>query len=156
MPPADAAALCSRVTATSVIIRDRPPAYGGTRNGASARLPAPAPSGRASATAIAESAAEQNHFSPVSRHTPPSWAAVVVDRDTSEPPCDSVIHCPLVTAVSGSVDTSLGSHVSRASPPVSGRDSSAAAPSAIATGQENVADSGPYRCSSACCTTRAA
>nr|BFE58679.1 hypothetical protein GCM10020063_032050 [Dactylosporangium thailandense] len=33
--------------------------------------------------------------------------------------------------------------------------SSAAAPSAIATGHENVADSGPHTCRSACCTTRA-
>ena len=50
----------------------------GTRNGARLRLPAPAPSGRASATAIAESIAEQNHFSPVSRQVPPPCAPRVV------------------------------------------------------------------------------
>src|SRR5215475_4183767 len=202
MPPAAAAALCSRVTTTSVIMRDSPPAYGspagcpaapsspisavgtarvpnlslrrcsrrpgagatpsaayrGTTNGARVRLPGAAPSGRASATAISASAAEQNHFSPVSRQAssvPVGGRALVVEREMSDPPCDSVIHCPLVIACAGSVDTSLGNQASRTDGSTSSRDSNAAAPSLIATGQENTADSGPYRCSSACCTTRA-
>ena len=209
MPPAAAAALCRRVTTTSVIIRTRPESRGspngracasveadlGRRQRAGAQLvlepahddarrrPArvdalrgqrrvggvpgdqerrqdaaalPAPSGRASATAIAESTAEQNHFSPVRRQAPPPESrAVVAERARSEPPGDSVIHCPLVTATAGSVLVSRGSHACRTAGSVSGRASSAAAPSAIATGQEKVADSGPYRCSSACWTTRA-
>ena len=132
-------------------------AYRGTRNGARTRLPRPAPSGRANATAIAASAAEQNHFSPLIRHDPSAAGRPsVVVRRQSEPPCDSVIHCPLVIAVSGSVEISRGSQASRTAASTSGVISSAAAPSAIATGQENVADSGPYRCSRACWTTRAA
>jgi hypothetical protein len=109
------------------------------------RLPSAAPAGRASATAIAESIAEQNHFSPVSRQVPvpSSGRAVVVDREMSEPPCDSVIHWPLVIATSGSVEISRVSHRSCTAGSISGRLSSAAAPSAIATGQVNVADSGP-------------
>ena len=81
--------------------------------------------------------------------------AVVVEREMSDPPCDSVIHWPLVMARSGSVDSSRGSHASRTAGSTSSRDSSAAAPSLMATGQENIADSGPYRCSNACWTTRA-
>ena len=124
MPAAAAAALCSRVTTTSVIMRARPPpsgsptgsayascsptsavgtarvpslslsrcsvtpraaesgavvkpdsgesaAYRGMRNGARARLPPrPGVAGLTSAIAMAESMAEQNHFSPVTRHDP--------------------------------------------------------------------------------------
>ena len=61
----------------------------------------------------------------------------------SEPPCDSVIHWPLLIAWSGSVDSSRGSQASRTDASTSGRLSSAAAPSLIATGQEKVADSAP-------------
>jgi hypothetical protein len=107
-------------------------------------LPVTAECGRTSATAIAESMAEQNHFSPWMRHEPSAagWP-VVVARPTSEPPCDSVIHWPLVIAVAGSVESSRGSQASRTASSTSERDSSAAAPSAIATGQVNTADSGP-------------
>src|SRR6266540_2818288 len=132
-----------------------PSASRDTRNGASVRLPAAAPCGRANATAIAESMAEQNHFSPDSRQLSPVRTATVLVRERSEPPWDSVIHWPLVIAVSGSVETRRGSQASRTAGSISGRDSSAAAPSVIATGQLKVAHSGPYRCSRACCTTRA-
>jgi hypothetical protein len=68
---------------------------------------------------------------------------VVEERAMSDPPCDSVIHWPLVIATSGSVETSRVSQVSWTAGSIPGRLSSAAAPSAIATGQVNVADSGP-------------
>src|SRR4051812_26401205 len=131
-------------------------AYRGIRNGARARLPPPAERGWTSAIAIAESMAEQNHFSPVIRQEPsPAGVPTVLARPTSEPPWDSVIHWPLVTATAGSVVVSRSSHGLATELSTSERDSNAAAPSAIATGQVKVADSGPYRCSSACCTTRA-
>src|SRR5215467_11223818 len=117
-------------------------------NGASVRLPSGAPSGRANATAIAASAAEQNHFSPLTRQTlgaSPAFGgrAVVVDREMSDPPCASVIHWPLVIARAESVETSRGSQAARTSASTSSRDNRAAAPSLIATGHENTADSGP-------------
>src|SRR5262249_53661566 len=104
----------------------------GVRN----RLPRPPPLGLASAIAMDESMAEQNHFSPVMRHDPSAAGMPTVPlRLRSDPPVDSVIHCPLVTATAGSVEISRGSHGSRTDESTSERDSSAAAPSAIATGQ---------------------
>ncbi len=80
------------------------------------------------AIAMAESMAEQNHFSPWIRHDPSAAGRPVVwARPTSEPPCDSVIHCPLVIATAGSVDSSRGSQASRTASSTSDRDSSAAA-----------------------------
>src|SRR5262249_24634591 len=115
--------------------------------GASPRLPpAAVPSGRASATAIAESAAEQNHFSPVSRHrlSPAVGGRADVDeRGMSGPPWGSGIHWPLQIASRGAGESSPGSHASRTAGSTSSRASSAAAPSLIATGQLNTADSGP-------------
>src|SRR5690606_27611958 len=129
-------------------------AYRGTRNGASVRLPGGAPSGRASATATGASTAEQNHLSPASSHAPsPRGRAVVVAPDRSDPPVDSVIHWPLVIATAGSGEGNRGRQAPRTEASTSGWHSSAAAPSDIATGQEKVADSGPYTCSSACWTT---
>jgi hypothetical protein len=121
-------------------------AYRGMRKGASPLLPFTPGCGRTSATAIAESMAEQNHFSPWMRHEPSAagWP-VVVARPTSDPPWDSVIHCPLVMATAGSVAIRRGNQASRRLESTSERESRAAAPSAIATGHVNVADSGPYR-----------
>jgi hypothetical protein len=48
-----------------------------------------------------------------------------------------------VIASAGSVEISRGSQAARTASSIPGRRSSAAAPSAIATGQVNVADSGP-------------
>jgi len=56
-------------------------------------VPAAAPSGRASVSAIVALAFEQNHLSPQRRQVPPvSRRATVVSAPTSEPPVFSVIH----------------------------------------------------------------
>ena len=56
-------------------------------------MPAAAPSGRASVSAIVALAFEQNHLSPQRRHVPSvSLRATVVSAPTSDPPVFSVIH----------------------------------------------------------------
>src|SRR5690606_41489987 len=113
--------------------------------------------GGAAGTATGAWPAGQSPLSPASGHAPsPRGRAVVVAPDRSDPPVDSVIHWPLVIATSGSVEVNRGSQASRIEASTSGWHSRAAAPSDIATGQEKVADSGPYTCSSAWWTTRVA
>ncbi len=77
------------------------------RNNDSPRLPLSAPSGRASASAMSEVAADVNHLVPCNDQLPSAlmYAAVAVAL-TSEPPVFSVIHCPDVHAFSRAV--SLG------------------------------------------------
>ena len=97
--------------------------------------PGPLPSGRASVKAICDVIAEVNHFLPYRRHSPfASCAARVNDAPTSEPPVDSVIHCPLVQARSGSRLVSRGTACSISfALPATLRVR--AAPSVIANGQ---------------------
>ena len=181
IPPAAAAALCSRVTTTSVIIRTRPrlagspsgrayassqadlgggqrpgaelvlepvqatpgagasgaaspasgesAAYRGTRNGASTRLP------RAGAVRPGQRHRHRRvdgRAEPLLAGEPPGAVrrparAVVVERPTSEPPCDSVIHCPLVIAV-GRVGGDQPGQPRRRAPPGRPRDGTAARP----------------------------
>jgi hypothetical protein len=81
----------------------------GTRNIARPRVPAGAPSGRASVIATSALAFEQNHFSPWRRQVPPaSRSARVVEAPTSEPPVRSVIHCVPWRSAPGSVAVSAG------------------------------------------------
>ena len=69
----------------------------GTRNSPSPRVPAGAPSGRASVRIISAETLEQNHLSPQSSHSgcnsplkPDRGFAIVVVSPTSDPPCFSV------------------------------------------------------------------
>ena len=71
-------------------------------------LPAGAPSGRARTMKTSASTLEQKCFSPVSRHSSPSWTAVVVFAPTSLPPWRSVRNIPPSHAKSGSRLRSLG------------------------------------------------
>ena len=74
------------------------------RNSESARLPSPAPSGRANASEMSAVVADVNHFVPCKVHQPsPASRASVPVRPTSEPPSFSVIHWPLVHAFARAV-----------------------------------------------------
>ena len=107
----------------------------GTKNSARPAEPGGLPSGRARVSAISAVVAEVNHLVPDSRQLPSaSWRATVSDSPTSEPPVRSVIHCPEVHAVAGSVDRSRGTaRAISAWLPLS--SSVRAAPSVIASGQ---------------------
>jgi hypothetical protein len=105
-----------------------------TRNNARPRDPSGAPSGRASVSATSDVVALVNHFVPYRRQTPsPSRRATVSVPPTSEPPVVSVIHWPLVHALSGSRETRRSTTSTSAGPPWT--SSVRAAASVIATGQ---------------------
>src|SRR3989304_7574653 len=81
----------------------------GRRNIARPRVPAGAPSGRASVSAMSQLAFEQNHLSPQRRQVPSaSRRATVTAAPTSEPPVFSVIHWVPCHSSAGSVVVSRG------------------------------------------------
>ncbi len=97
--------------------------------------PGPFPSGLPSVSAICAVVAEVNHFVPYSFHPSGDFLATVCVSPTSEPPVRSVIHCPDVQNVAGSLDVRWGRArwISSWFP----SDSSVrAAPSVIASGHE--------------------
>ena len=101
--------------------------------------------GRTSATAIAESIAEQNHFSPWTRHEP-SAAGMASRGGPADIGAALRLGHPLATGdghAPGRSRAAAAATASRTDESTSERESRAAAPSAIATGQVNVADSGP-------------
>ena len=132
-------------------------AYRGTRNGARPGCRGRRPRAGPARPPSPSRSAEQNHFSPVSRHEPSAAGRpVVVARPTSEPPCDSVIHWPLVIAVAGSVEMQPGQPgVAHAPGPHRSGTAARRRRRPSRPGRRTSPTPGPYRCSRACWTTRA-